>query len=489
MVVAPPPPPAPEPGSDPARTASLKAILMAVPSGDTRVDPEARPERQRVRSAVAALAAEATGGDLPARWDLLARTRWPAAAPASEVSLYEVAATVSAPVRFEVDNPYPEHRAYPSPRAKFPVRLVAQEGGGGRFPRPEAGDALGVPAVPAAPAVPPGSAGPGGGGGDHIRTFALPDALPSFYGPLRTVLTGLETGHVLASLALLGRAMGRPLSVAGPSGATEAWAGALPGAAVPGYVMTPEPEPESPPIPPVPPVPPVPPDPGGTLSPAAAPSAGSGGTTWNEVVWERNSGRAPRGVSGFTGAHRPAPAELWHTALNTLAGSDRGLGTLLPARSGLGLFCWVREVENVADGCYAIGFDGTARRVGELGAARGALLVDSAAAPGLAFELDACNLVWLVTADLTAACRTSDAPAPRMAADLLAAAGWTAQHLSYAMAAHGLFARPLRSYDAEGAATALGLGPDRVPVYQLACGPNRFTEPALDVRRFPGGPA
>ncbi|MFE1873727.1 hypothetical protein ACFW9N_23030 [Streptomyces sp. NPDC059496] len=477
MVVAPPPPPAPEPGSDPARHASLKAILMAVPSGDTRVDPEARPERQRVRSAVAALAADAVGGGLPARWDLLARTRWPAAAPASEVSLYEVAATVSAPVRFEVDNPYPEHRAYPSPRAKFPVRLVAQEGGVGRFPRPEAGDALGVPGGGG-----DGGGGGGGGGGDHIRTFALPDALPSFYGPLRTVLTGLETGHVLASLALLGRALGRPLSVAGPSGATEAWAGPLPGAAVPGYVMTPEPQgPQSSPVPS--------PGPGGTLSPVAAPSAGSGGTTWNQVVWARNSGRAPRGVAGFTGAHRPAPAALWHAALNTLAGSGRGLGTLQPARSGLGLFCWVREVEDLADGCYEIGFDGTARRVGELGAARGALLVDSAAAPGLAFELDACNLVWLVTADLTAACRTSDAPAPRMAADLLAAAGWTAQHLSYAMAAHGLFARPLRSYDAEGAATALGLGPDRVPVYQLACGPNRFTEPALDVRHFPGGPA
>ncbi|MFI8389903.1 hypothetical protein [Streptomyces sp. NPDC085540] len=485
MVVAPPPPPSPEPGSDPARHASLKAILMAVPSGDTRVDPEARPERQRVRAAVAALAAEVVGGGLPARWDLLARTRWPAAAPASEVSLYEVAATVSAPVRFEVDNPYPEHRAYPSPRAKFPVRLVAQEGGGSRFPRPEAGDALGVPAVPAAPAVPPGSVGPGGAGGDHIRTFALPDALPSFYGPLRTVLTGLETGHVLASLALLGRALGRPLSVAGPSGATEAWARPLPGAAVPGYVMTPEPQgrpiPQSPQIPS--------PDAGGTPSPDASPSTGSGGTTWNQVVWERNSGRAPRGVSGFTGAHRPAPAALWRAALNTLAGSGRGLGALQPARSALGLFCWVREVEDVADGCYEIGFDGTARRVGELGAARGALLVDSAAAPGLAFELDACNLVWLVTADLTAACRTSDAPAPRVAADLLAAAGWTAQHLSYAMAAHGLFARPLRSYDAEGAATALGLGPDRVPVYQLACGPNRFTEPALDVRHFPGGAA
>ncbi|MFE2270372.1 hypothetical protein ACFXB4_14175 [Streptomyces lavendulae] len=42
--------------------------------------------------------------------------------------------------------------------------------------------------------------------------------------------------------------------------------------------------------------------------------------------------------------------------------------------------------------------------------------------------------------------------------------GWTAQHLSYAMAAHGLFSRPLRSYDSEGAAEALELGPAQVPV-------------------------
>ncbi|MBW5486987.1 hypothetical protein GPJ59_35480, partial [Streptomyces bambusae] len=63
MVVAPPPPPAPESASasasEPVHPAALRSILMAVPSGDTRVDPEARPERQRVRSAVAALAADA----------------------------------------------------------------------------------------------------------------------------------------------------------------------------------------------------------------------------------------------------------------------------------------------------------------------------------------------------------------------------------------------------------------------------------------------
>ncbi|WP_280918990.1 hypothetical protein [Streptomyces sp. SPB4] len=449
-------PPAPAGSPAPARAAELRAILGAAPSGDTRVDPEARPERQRVRAAVAALADGGGPGParagMPARWDLLERTPWPAAAPPAGVSLHELAATVCAPVRFEADNPYSEHRAYPSPRSKFAVRLVAQDSGAARLLLPEAGGSLEVPA-------------PAGRAGDCVETFSLLSALPSFYGPLRPVLAGLETGHVLASAALLGRALGRPLTVAGPAEEVPAWAATLPDPALPGYLMADDQDTR----------------PTGPRTSAPAP-------TWNDVVWNRNSGRVPRGVSGFTGAHRPAPAALWRDALDTLATCSRGLGHLLTARSALGLYCWVRGVEGVADGCHRVRFDGSALRVGGLEPARGALLIDSGAAPGLAFELDACNLVWMFTVDLEQACGTSRAPAPRLAADLLAATGWTAQHLSYAMAAHGLFARPLRSYDGEGAAEALELGPAQVPVYQLACGPNRFTEPGLDMRRYPSPP-
>ncbi|MFE2245477.1 hypothetical protein [Streptomyces lavendulae] len=207
--------------------------------------------------------------------------------------------------------------------------------------------------------------------------------------------------------------------------------------------------------------------------------------TWNEAVWNRNSGRVPRGVSGFTGAHWPDPAALWRDVPDTLVDCSRGLGPLLAARSALGQYCWVRGVERVADGCHRVRFDGSAVRVGGLEPARGALLIDSGAAPGLAFEVGACNLVWMVTVDLEQACGSSRTPAPRLAADLLAATGRKAQHLSHAMAAHVLFARPLRSYDGDGAAEALELGPAQVPVYQLARRANRFTEPALDIRRRP----
>ncbi|WP_328926173.1 hypothetical protein OG429_17100 [Streptomyces sp. NBC_00190] len=450
MVVPSPSPTSPGTGRpDDDRPAELRTILAAKPSGDTRVDPEARPELQRVRAAVAALADGPAGG-VPARWDLLERTRWPAAGPPAGVSLQEIAATVCAPVRFETDNPYSEHRAYPSARCKFPVRLVAHEAGAAGFLIPEASGTLRVPAAP-------------GGAPDHIETFSLPAALPSFYGPLRAVLAGLETGHVLAATALLGRALGRPLTVTGPTDGAPAWTAPLPGPALPGYRMTDDSSAR----------PPAPPD-----APTTAP-------TWNEVLWNRNSGRVPRGVSGFTGTHRTVTAPVWRDALAALAAGDQSLGALRAARSALGLYCWVRDVEGVEPGCHRVHFDGSAHRVGDLAAARGALLIDSAPAPGLAFELNACNLVWLLTADPGLACATSPAPAPRIAADLLAAAGWTAQHLSYAMAAHGLFARPLRSYDAELAAQALRLDAGQVPIYQLACGPGRFTEPALDVRQPP----
>ncbi|MEU9303266.1 hypothetical protein [Streptomyces sp. NPDC048269] len=455
MVVPPPSPTSPGTGrpADDDRPAELRTILAAKPSGDTRVDPEARPELQRVRAAVAALAggprSEVPGG-VPARWDLLERTRWPAGGLPTGVSLREIAATVCAPVRFETDNPYSEHRAYPSARCKFPVRLVAHEAGAAAFLIPEASGTLQVPAAP-------------GETPDHIETFSLPAALPSFYGPLRAVLAGLETGHVLAAAALLGRAMGRPLMVRGRTDGVPAWTDRLPGPALPGYRMTDDSGAR----------PPTPQD-----APTTAP-------TWNEVLWNRNSGRVPRGVSGFTGTHRTLAASVWRGALAALAAGAQGLGALEAARSALGLYCWVRDVEGVEPGCYLVHFDGSADRVGDLEAARGALLIDSAPAPGLAFDLSACNLVWLVTADPGLACATSPAPAPRIAADLLAAAGWTAQHLSYAMAAHGLFARPLRSYDAELAAQALQLDAGQVPVYQLACGPGRFTEPALDVRQPP----
>ncbi|MFK0201804.1 hypothetical protein [Streptomyces lavendulae] len=391
--------PCPAGSPAPARAAELRANLGAAPSGDTRVDPEARPERQRVRAAVAALADG--GGPGPAHWDLLERTPWPAAAPSAGVSLHELAATVCAPVRFEADNPYSERRAYPSPHSKFAVRLVAQESGAARFLLPEAGGSLEVPASAGRP-------------GDCVETFSLLSALPSFYGPLRPVLAALETGHVLASAALLGRALGRPLAVAGPAEGIPAWAATLPDPALPGYLMTDDLDTEP-----------------------TEPRTSVPAPTWNEAVWNRNSGRVPRGV------------------------------------------------ERVADGCHRVRFDGSAVRVGGLEFARGALLIDSGAAPGLAFEVGACNLVWMFTVDLEQDCGSSRTPAPRLAADLLAATGRKAQHISHAMAAHGLFARPLRSYDGDGAAEALELGPAQVPVYRLARGPDRFTEPALDVRRRP----
>ncbi|MEV6737208.1 hypothetical protein AB0N14_09860 [Streptomyces sp. NPDC051104] len=429
------------------RASALRAILSAMPSGDTRNDPEAPPHRQRVRAAVTELRTAWPFQAVPARWNALDEVPWPDSGPGHSVSLRSVTATACAPIRFELDNPYTEHRPYPSARCKFPVRVVTQDATGDWLHAPELEGFLGVPSE--------GTRHPEG-----LETFSALAALPAFYGPLRPVLAGLETGHVLASLALLGRALGRPLEVSGAAEHPPPWADHIPGPVLPGYRMADaaaaDREPEA----------------------GYAPDQPS----WSRVVWDRNSGRVPKGISGFTGGHRTLPIGAWRTALSALSATTRGLGPLAEVRQLLGVHCLVRRVEGIEDGIYEISFDGTARRMGDVSAARGCLLVDAAPAPRLAFELDACNLVWVFSANTATACRASSEPAERIAAGLLAAAGWTAQHLSYAMAALGLFARPLRSFHGGPTALALGLGASHVPVYQLACGLGRYTEPGIDVR-------
>ncbi|GAA2711405.1 MULTISPECIES: hypothetical protein [Streptomyces] len=434
------------------RVRALREILGARPSGDTRRDPQAAPHLNPVRRAVAGAAA---GRDLPApqpRWDLLDELPWPQPGPQRAVDLADVVATACAPVRFETDNPYPEHRPYPSPRAKFPVRVVAD----GQLLAPEADAYLPLPqdVRPQGRAIETGSA---------LRT------LPGFYGPLRRVLAGLETGHLLASVALLGAALGRPVEVTGRAG--EQWAGWLEaltgGEVVPGYRMT------------------------DAVPPASAGPAGSG-PSWARTVWARNSGRVPRGYAGFTATRTTVPGDAFRRALAALSAAGTGLGVLAQARSVLHLYCWVRGVEGLRDGLYRV--DGTeAHRVGDCAPASGGLLIDAAPVPSLAFDLDRCTMVWMFVADLDAAAGlqatgagsagTDPDPDPaRVADDVLAATGWLAQHLSLAAAAHGMFARPLRSFHGDRAADALGLPPHHQAIYQLACGVGRFDEPGLDAR-------
>jgi hypothetical protein len=120
------------------------------------------------------------------------------------------------------------------------------------------------------------------------------------------------------------------------------------------------------------------------------------------------------------------------------------------------------------------------RRIGDLAALRGGLVIDSAPAPGLAYDLAGCNIVWIMAVDAAQAVQPLG---PEQALPgVLATVGWLAQQLCMGAASAQLFARPLRSFNAATIAAAIGAHDALVPVYQVACGRNRFTEPAIDLR-------
>jgi hypothetical protein len=445
--------------SNPTQQAVQRLVqqLSAQPEDPSRYDPQARPYRQRVRLQLAETCRSLPRRPLRPAWEQLAARPWPASGPAAAgVGLAEVAATAAAPLRHEVANPYAEHRLYPSPRSKFPVRVAVSDESGQRLVVPEL-DALvevGGQSLPVA-----------------VETASALAALPAFYGGLRPVLAGLETGHVLAALADTGRALGHPLTVAGPAAGN--WTdrlGEWTGPVVPGFRLTPVDSERS------------------VSSPEQA--AGHGGLplSWAEVGWLRNSGRAPGGFYGFTARHGGIP-EDGLTAMLTAAArgaADAGfLGQWLPA---VRAYCAVRAVAGLPDGLYEVPLEPSLaaagpvgmRRIGDLAALRGGLVIDSAPAPGLAYDLAGCNIVWIMAVDAAQAVQPLG---PEQALPgVLATVGWLAQQLCMGAASAQLFARPLRSFNAATIAAAIGAHDALVPVYQVACGRNRFTEPAIDLR-------
>jgi hypothetical protein len=60
--------------------------------------------------------------------------------------------------------------------------------------------------------------------------------------------------------------------------------------------------------------------------------------------------------------------------------------------------------------------------------------------------------------------------------------GWSVHGLCLAAAAHGLVARPARSFVEYHVQPLFGLRREETPVFMTVCGTSRFTEPMLDLR-------
>ncbi|MDH6130000.1 hypothetical protein [Kitasatospora sp. GP82] len=388
--------------------------------------------------------------------------------------------------RAELCNPYFEHRAVPSVRSLFPVHAFLTGGG-----RRQVLDVHRHALVDLDRAGSP----------DEPRRVLLAGRytrLPSFYGRLRGTLTELELGISLRSLAVAMELFGLSGQLSLPtSGALleqlgltpeGEWTWPLaveldgPGSACPQRERA---EAEVP-------------DPvlaevvavnraqaasvDGTpveLGPAIPAAAHGRPQSWAEVLWERSSGRMPRGLTGMSGRLRRVP----QAALSD-AGSWLGVpppGELLRRVAGaVRVTAAVQATDGYQDGLYRAAGDRL-----ELHRAAPGILTDLERhygyrlAPGNGCDVRHASAVWFLSASQR---RLVEEFGPGGWTLAQYVTGWLTQGLCLNAAAHGLYARPARAFDGMEAQRLLGLEPDESVLLAVISGTPRFTELPLDVR-------
>ncbi|MEV6727610.1 MULTISPECIES: hypothetical protein [unclassified Streptomyces] len=402
--------------------------------------------------------------------------------------------------RAELTNPYFEHRSLPSVRSLFPVHAFVTGAG-----RPRVLDVHRHALAELA-----GTVSAGTGGARRILLAGRYTRLPAFYGPLRGTLTELELGISLRSLAaalelfgLEGRltlpASGELLAELGLADREWSWPLAVDLADSAARAGVPVPaEPLAPAAAVGPPAGPVHPDPsldellavnraqaaaGDTgsvpLGPAIASGAAARDLSWAEVLWERGSGRMPRGLTGMAGRLRRVPE-------GSLTGAAAWAAVPPPGE----LLRRVAEKVNVTVAIQATdGFeDGVHRLAGDRllphrpgPGALAALERDYGynLAPGNGCDVRHASAVWFCSVrqhELVAEL----GPAAWTLAQYVA--GWITQGLCLNAAAHGLYARPARAFDGLAVQRPLGLAPDETVLLSVISGTPRFNGLPLDLR-------
>jgi hypothetical protein len=221
-------------------------------------------------------------------------------------------------------------------------------------------------------------------------------------------------------------------------------------------------------------LPPTGPVPASGLVPTAA--AG----TWADVLWNRSAGRVPGGRYGFSLVPHPLALDAvgdmlqWlrhpppHPLLVEVASR---VTTLVALRGVTGLPTGLYEVDTA--GRLALRYpDSRVMANLERGFGR-----PSSATTDIG--LRHAGAVWLSTVD-TGALVADLGPAALSLLHLWL--GWGVHGVCLAASAHGLIARPARSYDEYHVRSVLRLGRRDTPVFMTACGRSRFLEPMLDLR-------
>ncbi|MGW7610868.1 hypothetical protein ACWGKW_27030 [Streptomyces sp. NPDC054766] len=448
--------------------------------------------------------------------DLLAATPYPAGRVGAAVEgggqrVGAVLAAAFGPLRREPSNPANDHRVTASVRSKFPVHVftVPAEGPAGYL------DPYRHAVVDLDPADAPA---PRPARNDlNIVLAGRHTDLPTPYGVLRCALADLEVGINLRSLLATAELFGLRASVR-VSGPEVVQAARLVAATGPGswsapVVVTLHEVGELPSAGPLEPVgggaldaeldallevetghpslaetaaavaprlagPATPSGAGRALPELPRPGSEKADQDWARVWWNRSAGRVPRPLSGFSArpvtrgedclrdllawAAAPAPVALREVAARVRL-------TVVPQR-----------LAGLPTGRY--GFTDGGLRPAEADPElprRMEALFGYPLTPANDCGVRHATALWIFSADL----RTLVEDLGPAAWGLLQVwCGWVSHGLTLGAAAHGLFARPARSFDEHRLADLLRLPEAESPVFLTVCGATRYAEPMLDLR-------
>ncbi|MFF8499487.1 hypothetical protein ACF07L_02360 [Streptomyces anulatus] len=387
--------------------------------------------------------------------------------------------------RREPENPFNDHRPYPSVRAKFPVQVLVRDGGHRRVLDLYRHALTGVGRQD-------GPAGP-----LEVALAGRYTRLPDSYRWFRSSLIGLELGVNLRQLCL-------GMELFGLSGSLR-----LPDRDAAGLLtdfgLTPESEWSLPLTvaledggPPVAAAPaeraadPVldgiltvnraqdftgPAAPLGPSVPAGLPRDGA--LSWAEVLWRRSAGRMPRGMYGMTGRRRPVPERTLRETVSWLSVPPPG-PHLAAAWEELRVTAVFQGIEGHADGVWHLR-DGrpTLHRARPGAAAELETHYGYPVTPYAGGDVRHASAVWFLSAHPR---RLVDRLGPGGFTAAQYAAGWAAQGISLAAAATGLYARPARAFQEVPTRQLLGLDPDEMIVCAAITGTPRFEGLLCDLR-------
>lgn len=422
--------------------------------------------------------------------DVLEETRFPScpAAYAGGDRVGHALVTAFGLQRREPSNIYNDHRTVPSVRSKFPVHAFVARGR--RYHWLDIyRHALLDMGVPASPPT-------------SILLAARYSDLPLPYGRLRGALTELELGINLRALCAGLDLFEIPYRVDPPDSGSEsllrdlrlepAWAWTLP--------VTISLWPSGDALPPGSPsaIQDGPPDDAllrevvamnrlAALSPRAAvasrgrsvPKAGKGSVSWAEVLWTRSSGTMPRGLKGLAGRRQVRPFSFVRDTMDWLEVTPPA-ELFSQVSDELTVTAGLQDIEGIANGIYRLA-DGELTLLARHDDIGAELELDY----GHPQETDVgcgvrvANANWFISVRPR---RLISERGPWAWPLALLAAGWMAQGICLAAAAHGLHARPSRAFKEILLQPLLQLPPDELLLISVTCGTSRFAESTLDLR-------